>query len=258
MSIEGWRIPTDEELAQKAATRKKYDALYGRKDGASNSFAGIPTTSTNVLFVIDVSGSMDDLVVEVDKFRDYRDRKRFTIVQTELLNTIESLSSDTNFNIVAFATDLKVWKTRLVPANVVSRDSAMSFVRRLKPLGGSESQELAMSGLGGAANLEEGKTNTLKALLYGFGVNPDKPPKAAVTGLDKNAIKQPLDTIYFLSDGRPSVGKLIETNEILAEVRKHNEQYRLVIHTIAIGDFQKEFLQQLAQDNGGVFVDLGR
>src|SRR5690606_4446903 len=83
MSIEGWRIPTDEELAQKAATRKKYDALYGRKDGASNSFAGIPTTSTNVLFVIDVSGSMDDLVVEVDKFRDYRDRKRFTIVQTE-------------------------------------------------------------------------------------------------------------------------------------------------------------------------------
>ena len=257
MSIAGWRIPTDEELAKKAANRKKYDALYGRKE-QTNSFGGIPTTSTNVLFVIDVSGSMDDLVVEVDKFRDYRDRKRFTIVQTELLNTLESLSTDTNFNIVAFATDVKAWKPRLVPANLVNRDAAMSFVKRLKPIGGSESQELASSGLGGAANLEAGKTNTLKALLFGFGVNPDKPQKAAVTGLDKNAVKQPLDTIYFLSDGRPSVGKLIETNEILAEVRKHNEQYRIVIHTIAIGDFQKEFLQQLAQDNGGVFVDLGR
>lgn len=257
MSIEGWRIPTDEELAKKAATRKKYDALYGRKDD-TNSFAGIPTTSTNVLFVIDVSGSMDDLVVEVDKFRDYRDRKRFTIVQTELINTLETLSSDTNFNIVSFATDVKAWKPRLVPANVVNRDSAMSFVKRLKPIGGLESQELAASGLGGAANLEAGKTNTLKALLFGFGVNPDKPPKARVTGIDKEAAKQPLDTVYFLSDGRPSVGKLIEPDEILAEVRRYNEQYRIVFHTIAIGDFQKGFLQQLASDTGGVFVDLGR
>ena len=211
-----------------------------------------------MLFVIDVSGSMDDLVVEVDKFRDYRDRKRFTIVQTELLNTLETLTADTNFNIVAFATDLKPWKKRLVPANIVNRESAKSFVRGLKPLGGSESQELAASGLGGAANLEAGKTNTLKALLFAFGVDPEKPSKAAVTGFDKNAIKRPLDTMYFLSDGRPSAGKLIETNEILAEVRKHNELYRIVIHTIAIGDFQKAFLKTLAEQNGGVFVDLGR
>ena len=143
-------------------------------------------------------------------------------------------------------------------ANVVSRSSAKSFVRRLSPIGGNEAQELAASGLGGSANLEGGKTNTLKALLYGFGVDPDKPPKPKVTGFDKKALKRPLDTIYFLSDGRPSIGKLLEPEEILAEVRKHNENYRLVIHTIAIGDFQKAFLRQLAEANGGVFVDLGR
>ena len=260
MAIEGWRIPTDEELAKKAASRKKYDGFYGRKE-ETNAFAGIPTTSTNVLFVIDVSGSMDDLVVEVDKFRGYRDRRRFTIVQTELLNTIESLSADTNFNIVAFATDLDPWKKRLVPANVVNRDSAKRFVERLKPLGGSEAQELAAAGLGGSANLAAGKTNTLKALLYGFGVDPEKPARMrAVTGFDKKTVKakRPLDTIYFLSDGRPSVGARIEPLEILADVRKHNELFRIVIHTIAIGDFQKSFLEQLARENGGVFVDLGR
>ncbi len=258
MAIDGWRIPTDEELAQKFASRKKYDAFYGKKE-ETNAFAGIPTTSTNVLFVIDVSGSMDDLVVEVDKFRGYKDRKRFTIVQTELLNTIDSLSAGTNFNIVAFASELHPWKKRLVPANVVNRDAARRFVERLKPIGGTEAQELARSGLGGSANLGAGKTNTLAALLFGFGIDPDKPKKkAAVTGYDKSAIKRPLDTIYFLSDGRPSIGALIEPMEIVQEVNKQNELFRIVIHAIAIGDFSKDFLAQLARDNGGVFVDLGR
>lgn len=257
MAITGWRIPTDEELAKKAESRKKTDAYYGKKE-ETNRFAGIPTTSTNVLFIIDVSGSMEDLVVEVEKFQGYRDRKRFTVVQTELLNAIDSLTPNTNFDIVSFATDVHPWKKRLVPANVVNKDAAKSHVRGLKPIGGSESQQLAAAGLGGSANLEAGKTNTLKALLYAFGVDPEKPTKAVVTGFDKNAIKSPLDTVYFLSDGRPSVGKLIETNEILKEVRRYNEIYRMVIHTIAIGDFTKEFLKQLAEENGGVFVDLGR
>ena len=44
----------------------------------------------------------------------------------------------------------------------------------------------------------------------------------------------------------------------LKEVRRYNEVYRMVFHTIAIGDFQKEFLRQLASENGGEFIDMGR
>ncbi|MGC3970484.1 MAG: hypothetical protein QM775_25050 [Pirellulales bacterium] len=179
-------------------------------------------------------------------------------MQTELLKAIDGLTPNTNFNIVAFATDINPWKPGLVAANVVYRDAAKNWVKGLRPIGGSEDQYTALSGLSGAANLEAGKTNTLKALLFAFGVDPDKPGKAVVTGFDKNATKSPLDTVYFLSDGRPSVGKLIETNEILKEIKKHNEVYRMVIHCIAIGDFTKEFLRQLAEENGGVFVDMGR
>jgi len=256
MEIDGWRIPTDDEVQQAKATREKNDAFYGKKE-ERNAFAGITTTSTNVLFIIDQSGSMDDLVVDVDKFRDYPDRRRFTIVQHNLLETIEGLTSDTKFGIVAFATDLKVWKKRLVPANVVNRDSAMRFVQRLKPLGGAEAQALAASGLDGAANLAAGKTNTLKALMYAFGIDPAKPPEI-VAGAGKAAMKWKIDTVYFLSDGRPSAGRMVDTAEILAEVRRYNEAYRIVFHAIAIGDFQKSFLEQLALQNGGVFVDMGR
>lgn len=258
MTLPGWRIPTDEELVKKAEARKKNDLIYGKKGEKTQAFAGIPTTSKSVLFIIDVSGSMDDLVVEVEKFQGYKDRKKFTVVQTELLNAIEGLDENTNFDIVAFASDLNVWKHRLVPANVVNKDAAKSWVKGLQPIGGTESQDLAAAGLGGSANLGAGKTNTIKALLYAFGVDPDNPPKAAVTGADKAAVKSPLDTVYFLSDGRPSIGKLVDVNEIRKEVRRYNEVFKIVIHTIAIGEFQKEFLQQLAEENGGVFMDMGR
>ncbi len=258
MKIDGWRIPTDAEVEKAKASRRKYDELYGKKEGPGNSFAGIPTTSTNVLFIIDQSGSMDDMIVEVEKFQGYKDRKRFTIVQTELLNTIEGLTDSTNFDIVAFATDIKIWKKRLVPANVVNRSSAKRFVERLKPLGGSESQQLAASGLGGAANLAAGKTNTMKALMYAFGIDPEKPPKGPVTGPGKVAMDWKIDTVYFLSDGRPSTGTLVDTNEILKEVKALNEAYRMTFHTIAIGDFQKSFLRDLARDTGGEFIDMGR
>ena len=115
----------------------------------------------------------------------------------------------------------------------------------------------ANAGLVGAANLEGGKTNTHGALMFPFGIDPAEPPAVgAKTG--KASVKNKLDTVFFLSDGRPSTGRLVDTREILKEVARINQAYRVVFHTIAIGDFQKNFLRDLATQNGGVFVDLGR
>jgi len=253
-----WKLPTDEDVAKAKAARARSDAYYGKK-GEHNTFAGIPTTSTRVLFIIDVSGSMDDLVVEKEKFdAGYDDYRKLTIVKEELANTIDGLSKNTFFNVVAFATDLKTWKNRLVPANITNRSSAKAFVERLKALGGVEDQQLAQSGLTGAANLEAGKTNTFKALMHIFGEDPEKPSRAARTGSRGQAVQNGLDTVYFLSDGRPSTGVLVDTKEIVAAVTRENEAWKIVIHCIAIGEFQRSFLKTLAEQNGGVFVDLGR
>ena len=74
----------------------------------------------------------------------------------------------------------------------------------------------------------------------------------------KIAKESKLDTAFFLSDGRPSTGKYVDMNEILREVSKMNQLYKIVIHTIAIGEFQKDFMKGIAEQNGGVFVDLGK
>jgi hypothetical protein len=251
----GWRIPTDQEVAKARESRKRSDAYYGRKE-ETTTFGGITTTSRRILFIIDVSGSMDDLVVERSRFdAGYADFKKLTIVKTELRRTIEALDTNTMFNIVAFATDTDTWKKFLVPANIVNKASAQRWVEKLQAIGGSEAQELAAAGLAGSANLEAGKTNTFKALMHPFGIDPAKPPPVWT---EKAAFKNELDTVFFLSDGRPSTGKLVDTVEILKEVRRYNETFKIVFHTIAIGEFEKHFLRGLAEANGGTFVDLGR
>lgn len=248
--ISGWRIPTDAELAEKAASRKRYDALYGKVEDA-NSFGGIKTTSTKILFIIDVSGSMEDLVVDRAKFdAGYESYDKLTIVKTELLRTIETLDDNTMFNIAAFATQVKPWKRKLVPANIVNRASAKSFVEKLKPLGGKTAR--GMGALGG--DLTQGKTNTHAALMYAFGINPEKSRGGPTTS---DAARSNLDTVFFLSDGRPSTGVVVDERQILREINEINSKFRVVFHVIAIGDFQKAFLQSLAENNGGVFVDLG-
>ncbi|MEO0479728.1 MAG: HEAT repeat domain-containing protein [Planctomycetota bacterium] len=253
--IDGWRIPTDGELDKARASREKNALLYAAREGAA-TFGGIPTTSTAVIFIIDVSGSMDDVVVERERFESgYEDFRKLTIVKTELARTIDSLDENTHFNIVSFATDTDSWKRGVVPANVINRASAKDWVAKLEPIGGSEAQELAGAGLGGSANLKAGKTNTFKALMSAFGIDPEARKAPDVLEL---AEENRIDTVFFLSDGRPSTGKLTDTQLIVDEVLRLNDSFGIVFHTISIGQFQSGFLKSLADGTSGVFVDLGR
>ena len=248
--ISDFRLPTDAEIKKGKETREKYNVIYG-KGKNHNTFAGIPTTSTRMIFIIDVSASMNDLVVDREKFRagGYKSFQKLEIVKTELLRTINSLDRNKYFNIVAFATKVKTWKKWLSPGHVVNKASAISFVKRLKPLG------LGSGGLlGGGAGDKSGKTNSYRSLMTSFSYDPAK--DTVVTGNSKKKGLK-LDTIYFLSDGRPSIGKYVDIDDILKAVRKINQVRKVVIHCISIGDFEATFLKRLARENGGVFVDLG-
>lgn len=245
-----FQIPTDAELALLREKQKERREIYSPPGAVS--FHGVETPSRSIIFVIDVSGSMEQEVVDVERFEagGYPSMKRIDIVKTELIRTIEGLEPYVRFNILAFATEVDPWKKSLVAANPLNRSSAESFVRKLEAIGGSSKQDLARAGLVGAANLEAGKTNSYDALMSGLGVDEKK---GATDDYEVD-----VDTIFFLSDGRPSFGKFIDTADILREVNEANELRRIVIHTIALGEFQKDFMRRLAQENGGVFIDLGK
>jgi hypothetical protein len=75
-----------------------------------------------------------------------------------------------------------------------------------------------------------------------------------------------VDTIYFLSDGSPSAGRLTKPDDILHAVRDMNGPRGVVIHAIALlgGDGSKydlieskplarDFLEKLASQNAGTY-----
>lgn len=245
-----YEIPTGEALAKLREKQKAVKNSY--KPPGSVTYHGIESPSRSIVFVIDVSGSMETEVIERERFEDgeYPSYKRIDIVKTELARTIEGLEEYVEFNIYSFATKVKAWKKKQVKANVVAKKSAIDWIKRLEAIGGASKQDLASAGLGGSANLSAGKTNTYDALMTALGVGKKKKGKDVSYAVN-------LDTIFFLSDGRPSHGKFVVPEDILREVRAANELRKIVLHTIAIGQFTKSFMRNLAEQNGGVFVDLG-
>jgi hypothetical protein len=246
---EHFEIPSDQELATLRQRQRELQELY--KPPGAVTYHGIDTPSRSILFVIDVSGSMEQEVAQKERFQDggYPSFRRIDIVKTELLRTIEALEAYVDFNIIAFATEPERWKKAQVKANVVNKSSAATFIRKLEAIGGASKEELAAVGLTGSANLEAGRTNTYDALMAALEVGG--------RGVRDEYYRVAIDTIFFLSDGRPSWGRFTDPEDILREVRTANELRKVVIHTIAIGEFQRSFMERLAQENGGVYVDLG-
>ena len=77
-------------------------------------------------------------------------------------------------------------------------------------------------------------------------------------------------SIYFLSDGHPSVGSIVDPDTILAQVREMNRWRRVRIHTIALlkgeppagyvdledPQAAERFMRRLAEENDGRFVEV--
>jgi uncharacterized protein with von Willebrand factor type A (vWA) domain len=114
-------------------------------------------------------------------------------------------------------------------------------------------------------------------IVYDTGVNPfwdgirkakpkdkadaiDRVAKLAVRGstnihdaLERAFADAAVDTVYLLTDGQPSAGKITDVQELADEVRRWNYRRQVVIHCIAVGE-ESPLLKRLSAESGGRYV----
>ncbi len=183
----------------------------------SKGFFGIPVTGTQVVFVLDISGSMSwpawGETVSMGPGRRPDPSKyesKLKRAKKELLKAVKGLSPDARFNVVFFESTVKTWRRKLVLASKKNKQGLERYLDKVHPLGGT--------------SLYDGLNQGLKIQV----------PGRAAHKKAKTRYPTPVDEVFLLSDGSPSpgIGELWDVNEILARVRKWNLGAHVRINTV--------------------------
>lgn len=142
--------------------------------------------------------------------------RKIDILKKEMTRLLKKLPADTSLNMISFDATYKPWQKALQPLRGKGRAKALSYVAKITTGSG---------------------TNVFDTLEFALK--------------DKR-----VDTIYLLTDGLPTRGRIKAPAAIIKEIDILNRARGVTIHTIAFGA-ESGLLQQLAERNGGQyrFVD---
>lgn len=139
-------------------------------------------------------------------------QRRIDAAKEQLLGALEGYPDKALFNVIFFASDAFSWSDELVKMGKKTREEALEYVTRQKPGGG---------------------TAVFDALELAFE--------------DRR-----IDTIYLLTDGDPSAGRITDPGRIREEVKRWNTTRHVEVHGIAVGK-ESPLLKNLAADSGGEY-----
>lgn len=177
------------------------------------------TTGVNEFFGIEITSHRVAFVLDVSgsmeervqgQYAGEKGEMRINVAKKELTHFLDRLDPGAWFNIVPFSDRILPWRKTMARHEGEAMAEAKEFVADLVASGGTN--------------------------IYG--------------GLEAAFADPETDTIVVLSDGEPTVGDVIEINEIRRQVLRWNEHRGIVIHTVQIGA-TFELLQWLALDSGG-------
>lgn len=214
------------------------EASAQAEDSVGLTFFGIRTESQRVLFVLDLSGSMDFSMVPRknpdDDTQGGRDPdlpqegeiSRLSAARRDLQKAMGGLGDDAVFNVIFYASDVWAWQDSLVKMDPDTRQEITEVIEGLDAMGG---------------------TNIYGAMQVAFQLAGAKEGNKWVA--------PKIDTIFLLSDGKPSVGVSTDADEILSMVREANANAGITIHTIGLSGAQDAYLlRTLAEQNGGTYA----
>lgn len=239
----GWWTANRDSAEVRGITREEYDrARAEASKGLTGNYYGLRVISQFVTFVVDTSGSMQEPYLVrssrddrgagerpggtgVGPGRDGKDGKaekhetlqKIEVAQRELARVLRQLRNGTQFNLVPFDSQYHLWRPALVEMDDEIREDALAFVEALTP--------------GGMTNIYDTLMTTLK--------DPE------------------VNTLYFLSDGAPTMGEIVDPDAILEKVRELNEIRKIKIHTIGfhLDPVATVLMRRLAEENYGTFVE---
>ena len=140
-------------------------------------------------------------------------QRRIDAAKEQLIGALERYPEGGLFNLLFFSSGVDSWSDEAVEMDRRSREEALEYTVRQKP--------------GGAT--------------------------AVFTALELAFEDREVDTIYLLTDGVPSAGRITDAARIREEVRRWNESRGVVIHGIAVG-MKSPLLEGLAEDTGGNYT----
>jgi hypothetical protein len=181
-----------------------------------------------IMFVIDISGSMDEKDIPMEG---QGMQSRIQVVKDELMRCLQRLKGDVRFNVIAFSSNVIYWSpikqgAALVQASDAAKQDAIRWVSTLKANGSTETE------------------NAMKKAFEPVEVNQ----------------------IVFLSDGAPTKGQgMADTRALLDVIKGLNRLRGVKINTFCFAVFQREpgaepllrFMEDMAKENGGKMTLVG-
>uniref|UniRef100_A0A8C5AK74 Inter-alpha-trypsin inhibitor heavy chain 2 n=1 Tax=Gadus morhua TaxID=8049 RepID=A0A8C5AK74_GADMO len=163
----------------------------------------------NIVFVIDVSGSMWGV------------KMKQTVEAMQAI--LDDLTMDDYFSIVDFNHNVRCWSEDLVPGSSIQVEEAKSYIRGIKPNGGT--------------NINEALMKAVQMLLKASNQRLIDPRSVSM--------------IILVSDGDPTVGE-IKLSKIQKNVKRvMKEEFSLF--SLGIGfDVDYDFLERIAMENRGM------
>jgi hypothetical protein len=123
-----------------AEARRREAERLARRDpgsgGTSASFYGLPVEGTRVTFVLDVSGSMDELASGRGTTAGRRST-RLEVARTEVAASLDQLLDGVRFNLITFASDVRALAPELLELGPRSRAKARDAVGSWRAGGGT-------------------------------------------------------------------------------------------------------------------------
>jgi HEAT repeat protein len=131
----------------------------------------------------------------------------------ETLKVVKALPPSAKANVVVFETEIRRWKKGLTALGTGTRRALEAFLAEQKP---------------------SGSTNLFDAL-------------------ESALLMKDAETIYLLSDGSPTAGRLTDPDEIVEAVRRLNRDTRAAVHCVSLGG-DSRLLRRIAEATMGTYV----